>query len=284
MRLAPQLSKSSSSAFIVVPRTAQASSHRTKHSLVVLRAMVKTLVTFDVDGTLIRANGEDANKFHKDAFAHGFREVFGIETTIDVVQHHGSTDQLIVAAVMRYHGVAENIIREKMAATCDAMSAFALERKETAADGLELLPGVKALLERLSIMPDVGICLVTGNLEPIAWCKMEKLGIAGLFSTPRFGGFGSDHTERGELCCIARDRAEALLGFDSQKTRRFHFGDTPNDMKAAEYADATAIGLLTGIFSREQLADSSGTNNPIIFDDLSDTDSVLHSLGLLNSV
>ena len=35
-------------------------------------------VTFDVDGTLIRSVGEDANKFHKDAFAHGFATVFGI--------------------------------------------------------------------------------------------------------------------------------------------------------------------------------------------------------------
>ena len=31
----------------------------------------KTLVTFDVDGTLIRSVGDDANKFHKDAFAFG---------------------------------------------------------------------------------------------------------------------------------------------------------------------------------------------------------------------
>merc|ERR1712159_203661 len=37
----------------------------------------KTLITFDVDGTLIRASGKDANKFHKDAFMHGFREVYG---------------------------------------------------------------------------------------------------------------------------------------------------------------------------------------------------------------
>ena len=28
-------------------------------------------MTFDVDGTLIRSVGDDANKFHKDAFAFG---------------------------------------------------------------------------------------------------------------------------------------------------------------------------------------------------------------------
>lgn len=240
----------------------------------------KTLLTFDVDGTLIRAQGTDANKFHKDAFAHGFREVFGIETNIDVVQHHGSTDQLIIEAVMRHHGVPDADIRAKMAAACQAMSAFAVERKSHAADGLELLPGVKTLLEKLSVNPDVAVCLVTGNLEPIAWAKMEKLGIAHLFTPPKFGGFGSDHTERGELVRLAAERAESLLGFEAQSTRRWHFGDTPNDMKAAEFAGATAVGLLTGIFSREELADSSQAAEPIILDDLSDTDGVFAALGL----
>lgn len=40
--------------------------------------MSKTvLVTFDVDGTLIKSVGADANKFHKDAFSYAFKEVYG---------------------------------------------------------------------------------------------------------------------------------------------------------------------------------------------------------------
>lgn len=39
---------------------------------------------------------------------------------------------------------------------------------------------------------DVITCLVTGNLEPIGWGKMEALGLAPLFTQPPFGGFGSD--------------------------------------------------------------------------------------------
>ena len=38
----------------------------------------KTLITFDVDGTLIKAVGAYANKFHKDAFAHAFKIVHGL--------------------------------------------------------------------------------------------------------------------------------------------------------------------------------------------------------------
>lgn len=39
---------------------------------------------------------------------------------------------------------------------------------------------------------DVLTCLVTGNLEPIGWAKMQALGLKQLFSEPHFGGFGSE--------------------------------------------------------------------------------------------
>ena len=239
-----------------------------------------TLVTFDVDGTLIHTVGANANKFHKDAFAHGFREVYGVETTIDVVSHQGSTDMLISAAVMRHHGMSEEAIAERMQAHCAAMSRYALERKADAADGLELLPVVKTLLQKLSSRDDVVVCLVTGNLQPIAWAKMERLGVSDFFTPPRFGGFGSDHTDRGELVKLAAERAKEYLDFDVENGSRFHFGDTPMDIEAAERAGAVAVGLLTGIFSREQLVQSSKLDDPVIFDDLTDTESVMRTLGL----
>ena len=67
---------------------------------------------------------------------------------------------------------------------------------------------------------DIATGLVTGNLEPIGWGKMEALGILSLFSKPRFGGFGSDFCsgniaeswkDRGELVRIAAKRAEESM-------------------------------------------------------------------------
>jgi phosphoglycolate phosphatase-like HAD superfamily hydrolase len=54
-----------------------------------------------------------------------------------------------------------------------------------AGKGLELLPGVKALLEVLRDTPNVQTALVTGNLEAIGWSKMDALGIGSLFTAPR---------------------------------------------------------------------------------------------------
>lgn len=54
-----------------------------------------------------------------------------------------------------------------------------------AGSGLELLPGVKTLLEKLKDTPNVRTALVTGNLQPIGWAKMDALGIGHLFTEPR---------------------------------------------------------------------------------------------------
>ena len=40
---------------------------------------------------------------------------------------------------------------------------------------------------------------MTGNLEPIAWGKMQALGLLEAFSEPHFGGFGSDYCSGGGL-------------------------------------------------------------------------------------
>mgnify|MGYP001806859722 CR=1 FL=1 len=61
--------------------------------------------TSDVDGTLIHSIGKEANKLHKECFTAGFKEVFGLDTNIDVVEHHGSTDPLIVLKVLEHHGI-----------------------------------------------------------------------------------------------------------------------------------------------------------------------------------
>lgn len=69
-----------------------------------------TLLTMpaDVDGTLIRTVGDNANKLHKLAFMNAWKEVYGLETHLDVIQHHGNTDPLILIRVAQYHGIAKS--------------------------------------------------------------------------------------------------------------------------------------------------------------------------------
>lgn len=72
---------------------------------------------------------------------------------------------------------------------------------------------------------DVLTCLVTGNLQPIGWAKMEALGIKHLFSEPFFGGFGSDYCNPDNSEQSWKDRAE-LVKIAAEKAQK-HFPGVP---------------------------------------------------------
>ena len=76
-----------------------------------------------------------------------------------------------------------------------------------AAPRFRLMPGVRELLEALTRQGDTLIGLATGNFEKAAWLKVERGKIREYF---RFGGFGSDSSNRVELTKLAVDRGLAL--------------------------------------------------------------------------
>lgn len=237
------------------------------------------LVTFDVDGTLMQSTGLQANLLHKKAFSHAFLQVFGVEGTIDAIKHHGSTDPMVILNTLEYYGIPQETAAPKLGELKAKMVDYAMQHASEVGEGVEVLPGVRDLLEFLSRQPDVVIGLVTGNLEDIAWLKMEGLGIRQYFSVPNFGGFGSDHSDRGELVKIATARAEQL--FPGGFRLRAHVGDTPNDIRAAQYGGAMAIGVCTGIFSQKELREASDGTTPAVFlDNLQNLMSFTNILGL----
>eukprot|EP01060_Flectonema_neradi_P032612 TRINITY_DN5221_c0_g1_i1.p1 TRINITY_DN5221_c0_g1~~TRINITY_DN5221_c0_g1_i1.p1 ORF type:complete len:221 (+),score=31.89 TRINITY_DN5221_c0_g1_i1:250-912(+) len=191
---------------------------------------------------------------------------------VSEVPHHGRTDREIIIDMLKIKGVEwnpsmlKNIIHE--------VAKYEPEAGVSWGDGLEVLPGVRELLSRLCEMPDVTIGLVTGNVEAIAWKKLDALKLSQYFKT-RFGGFGGDFNTRRECLQFAKSQYP-------QATRLFHFGDAPADMDAAAHNKVTPVGVLTGIFNIDQLTEAVGSNggSPIIFEDLSNTKAVLSRLAL----
>ena len=153
----------------------------------------KTVITFDIDGTICKQGGHGPGDkmMHTLAFNHAYKKVFGVDANISEVKHAGSTDQLILLHVLLNRGFDKSEVVAKMPELKQAMVEYAEANSETAGEGLELLPGVEATLKALQKREDVRVGLVTGNLEPIAWMKMRALGIHGYFSEPNFGGCAS---------------------------------------------------------------------------------------------
>ena len=218
------------------------------------------LATFDIDNTLIRSSAG-----HVQALITAIKEVFGLETSIDVINHHGMTDQEIIIRIL----AQDNVDRQR----ADAGLAQCMEYMQqqyariVKSENIYMLEGVLNLLSQLE-QNGFLLGLVTGNLEKIARAKLEKIGISHFF---KVGGFGSDHINRGNLIKIAIQRAQKQFGFDSNGLV-FHFGDAPQDMQAARQAGVIPIGVTTGIFSAAEL-DAAGAAR--ILPDLKNTDEIL---------
>jgi len=216
------------------------------------------LVLFDVDGTLTKTL-----KAHKDAFSEAVRKVYGIDTSIEILEYHGMTDKQLIIEVLKKNGLSERKIKPKVEECAKAMVYSFNKLIDT--ENLGALDGVRELLKALD-KNNVLMGLVTGNLEPIARGKMKKIGLNHYF---KVGGFGSDDIVRTELVKIAIKRAQKI-GFKAGGV--FLIGDTPRDIFAGKKAKVTTIGVATGPYSIEELKKAGAD---FILKDLRKTNEVL---------
>lgn len=203
--------------------------------------MMNKLILFDIDKTLIKSS-----KGHNKAFSEAFKIVYGVDTTIDIINHHGMTDQQIIIEVLKKNGLDEPTIRLKLEECMNVM--VKVFNKIVDNGEIIVLEGVKELLEELD-KRGIIMGLVTGNLEPIARGKLEKVGLNYYF---KVGGFGSDDINRTNLVRLAIKRAEENFDFKFEDNI-FLFGDAPQDMRAGKEVNVKTIGVTTGIYFKEEL-------------------------------
>lgn len=231
-----------------------------------------SLILFDIDRTLIIMSSG-----YTEAFLDGFRRVYGIEADLNIINCHGMTDQGVIIEILKKNGLTEGEIKAKIG---DCMKVIVQSFQKIVKKGnfkppedFKLLEGVEKLLKELS-QRNILMGLVTGNLEEIARGKMRLLGLDRYF---KVGGFGSDDIKRADLVRLAIKRAEKGFNFKPDDNI-FLFGDTPQDIEAAKEAGIKAIGVTTGIYSKEDL---SRCKPDYILEDLTDIDKILNLLDLI---
>ena len=218
------------------------------------------LALFDIDKTLIKSSTG-----HRAAFSIAFKEVYGVNASIDIIQPSGMTDQQIIFEVLKIKGLDEEKIKSKLDLCMEKMvEAF---NKTIGSDEVVILPGVKELLEKFKAN-NILMGLVTGNLEPIARGKMKKLNLNHYF---KVGGFGNEHIDRTDLVKIAIKKAQSNFDFIFSDNV-YLFGDAPQDMKAGSEAGIIPIGVTTGIYSKKQLENAGAT---LVLNGFTDTEEIL---------
>src|SRR5262245_48108586 len=179
------------------------------------------LVLFDIDGTLISARGVGRR-----ALASALREVYGTEGSLDAYDTRGKTDPRIIADVLGAAGLDDPAIQGGLDAVF-ASYARQLEVLIGAGDGVQILPGMAAVVRALDARPDVVIGLLTGNIARGAELKLRPTGLWPYF---RVGAFGSDHVDRRQLPAVACARLRERLGHHVPYDRVTIIGDTPHDI------------------------------------------------------
>ena len=135
-----------------------------------------------------------------------------------------------------------------------------------------VLPGVRSLLEVLSLRTDAFLALLTGNFEQGARIKLEYFDLWRYF---RCGAFGDDAPDRNGLLPKALAAIRACGGPDALPSETVVVGDTPLDVACAAASGARSIAVATGGYDVDALR-AAGAD--VVFEDLSETEAVLDAL------
>jgi phosphoglycolate phosphatase-like HAD superfamily hydrolase len=203
---------------------------------------VKTLLLWDIDGTLIASGGAGML-----ALQIGLRNGLGVEGSLDDIDFAGRTDRWIARRIFEKFSLLhseENFVRLIDGYIAALPAALANPHAR-------VLPGVREILAEAVARADVAQGLLTGNLRRGA---QTKLGHHGLWEFFPFGGFGDDGELRNEISPHALRRAHEHAKVAFTPDRVWVIGDTPHDIECGRIIGARTLAVATGGHTLEQLA------------------------------
>ena len=232
------------------------------------------VLLWDIDGTLIRSIKTGA---YKDYTIPVLEEVFGTSGRLAGMRVSGMTDLQIIVEALSEEGFTHDDVRDRIHQLSERLTAEAKRITGNGEPFFELLPGVTQTLQALDDHPRYRSALLTGNIEPMAYLKMELVGLDRFFKLP--GAFGEESHERRDLPERAAGRINEHLQLDLSPDQFVVIGDTPNDIDCAKHFGARSVVVGTGRFySTEELL---ACEPDAWLKDLSDTELVIKTLDSL---
>jgi phosphoglycolate phosphatase len=220
------------------------------------------LVLFDIDGTLLHSHGAGTRSMLEAA-----RELFGDHITLDGVEIAGCIDPLIWHEVARVNGLPDaGANHDRFRQTYHRH----ISERLAAGHHVELLAGVRELLDALGGIDDLTLGLLTGNYPETGRLKIQAAGLdPDLFTV---AAWGSDGQSRNDLPGLAMSQYLQRVGRPVDPKNVVVVGDTPHDIACARTHGCRCIAVATGTFSRDQLAEHEAD---LLVDDLTGTEAIL---------
>lgn len=219
------------------------------------------LVLFDIDGTLLHANGLGSAGTRL-----AMMEVFGTVGRLDEFSFGGKTDWQMLLETLRDLIPAAEI--ERRLPEYDLVLGQHIHAL-TDGFGVKPCPGAPQLLTRALEAPGIAVGILTANMPQTAHLKLRAAGYdPDVFD---FGVYGSEATTRTGLAPIALQRAREHLRRELPPENALFIGDTPEDIACARSIGGRVIAVATGRHSAQVLAAHQPT---VIVENLADTDAI----------
>lgn len=227
--------------------------------------VVKRLVLFDIDGTLLITKGATSRCIHracKSLFGESFQ--WGGVTS-------GTLDPQIFACLLAHNGIADP--QAHHARYREIYLAELKSELDRVRDDVTVLPGVNDVLEQLRSLDDVTCGVLTGNYREGALLKLQAAG----FDLAQFAinAFAEDAEDRPGLVRAAMAEFAKTTGETASGEAVVIVGDTPNDIACAKANGCYAFAVATGHYDMAKLAEAGADR---VVADLSDAGPLLELL------
>src|SRR5215831_848396 len=232
------------------------------------------ILLWDLDGTLVR--GKRYGIF-KDYTIPMLESVFGTAGSLHGMIVSGMTDLQIVEEALRGEGITRAHIHEKKD---ELLRCYIQEMRRAVGNGahiIEEMPGAHEALQAVADEPRYRSALLTGNIEPAAYLKVEITGLAQFFKLP--GAFGDESFDRRDLPAIAAQRINERLNTTLPPEQFIVIGDTPNDVACARHFGARVVAVATGRVHSE--AELRACKPDALLPDLLDVELFMNTLARL---
>lgn len=212
--------------------------------------MVRRLILFDIDGTLVDTMGAGLVSL-QNGFFEAFPQCEGRD--FPPLDLGGATDSGVAQFLFDHFEIEHSgETRERFFQSyADDLEATFLKEEETQGCAL---PGVLRLLDELSKCDHYELALLTGNTMRGAFIKLEKYQIDHHFKT---GGFGDDHADRNLLGPIALARASDVHCESFSAEHTLVVGDTLKDINCARAFGAKVLAVSTGAVEQRVLEEAN---------------------------
>lgn len=193
---------------------------------------MKTLVIFDIDGTLLQSAG-----LHHDLIS-AILLADGLDVTFQPWGAYRHYTDLGVLDELYRHARGRPISAPELS-RYDALYEDALQQ-HVAANGLPEITGAKALLTALAERTEVAVAFATGSLRRMAALKLSTLGIDAEGVALATGG---EHLTRED---IVRNAVYQVVGDDDACVHKVILGDGVWDQRTAANLGIPFVALETG--------------------------------------